>query len=235
MFNSFAQFKPVGGMSSLEVTFNPSAIFNSNSNQSAFALTSLGGLNQGVKYRIWKNNQIAARGTFLLGLHSNSNPYKASTSTGEVYDLNKDYFEWAVQIRPGIENHFKGTDRLSPYVGSELILGFSSNKYSEEYLDVNDEKQVATIKNGNSDFTGENISWRYINGWIGGIGLLAGFDYYVAPCVYLGLEMNYAFVISQRNKIVTEVPGQEKTETKQPWEWHFSPSLGANLRLGWNF
>jgi hypothetical protein len=232
---SFAQVKPQAGMNSLEVTFNPAAVFNSNSGGSTFQLASLSGLNQGIKYRMWKSENIAARGTFLLGLNSQTAPYKATNSQGEIVDLNEDYFEWAIQIRPGIENHFRGTDRLSPYLGSELILGFSSNSYSLEYLDANDQKQTATIKNGNSDFNGDNIGWRYVNGWIGGVGLLAGFDYYIAPSLYLGLEMNYAFVISQRNQITTNVPNQEETKTKQPWEWYFSPSLGANLRLGWNF
>lgn len=109
---SIAQYKPVAGMNSLEVTFNPSAIFNASSSQNTFELTSLGGLNQGIKYRMWKSDNIAARGTFLLGLHSNTNPYKATSSTGEIFDFNKDYFEWAVQIRPGIENHFRGTDLI---------------------------------------------------------------------------------------------------------------------------
>lgn len=232
---SVAQYKPSAGMNSLEVTFNPSAIFNASESGNTFALTSLSGLNSGVKYRMWKSDNIAARGTFLIGLHSNTNPYKATNSIGEVIDLNKDYFEWAVQIRPGIENHFKGTERLSPYLGSELILGYSSNKYSEEYIDVNDQKQTGVIRNGNSDFNGDPVTWRYINGWIGGVGLIAGFDYYVAPSLYMGLEMNYAFVFSQRNKLITELPDQDNTETKQPWEWHLAPALSANLRLGWNF
>jgi hypothetical protein len=220
-------FKPVEGMNSLEVTFNPSAIFNASNNGNMFSLSSIGGLNQGIKYRSWTNETTAIRGTFLLGLKNTNDPFTAIDSEGNERDLKDTYFEWAIQIRPGVERHFTGTKRLSPYAGSELILGYGSNQITEERLD-----STAIVEDVYKNGTGP---WSYANGFTAGIGLIAGFDYYIAKDLYLGLEINYAFIFNQRNKIITEIDGQESEETQQGSNWYFNPSTGANLKLGWNF
>ena len=80
-------YKPVEGMSSFEVTFDPTAIFNANSNGSMFGLSSIGGLNQGIKYRMWMNENTAARGTFLLGIVNRSTAKTADDSQGNTIDL----------------------------------------------------------------------------------------------------------------------------------------------------
>ena len=228
-------YKPVEGMSSLEVTFDPSSIFNANSSQPTFSLPSIGGLNNGIKYRNWMSANVATRGTFLLGFRNISSPTVLFDSKGDKVDAQNKYFEWAIQLRPGIERHFNGTNRLSPYVGSELIFGYGSNKYTQQDLDTTDAIVESTIKNGDKDFNGTPVSWTYVNGFSIGAGLVAGFDFYIAESLYLGLEMNYAFVYNKRAKVVTEIPGSDAVETKTGSNWFFDPSAGANLRLGWNF
>jgi hypothetical protein len=223
-------YKPVTGMTSLELTFNPSAIFNASNTGNMFGLSSIGGLNQGVKYRNWMSESVAYRGTFLLGLKNSSVPFTVQNSAGDDVDVKDSYFEWAIQIRPGVERHFSGTKRLSPYVGSELIIGYGSNTYKHERLDATDAIVEDVRKN---DAT--QAAWTYANGFTGGLGLIAGFDYYIAKDLYLGLEMNYAFIFNQANKIKTEINGQDPVETKQGSNWYFNPSTGANLKLGWNF
>ena len=234
-------FKPVEGMTSLELTFNPSAIFNASNNGNMFALPSIGGLNQGIKYRNWANDKIAYRGTFLLGLQNYNLPFTAIDTDGNLRDLKNTYFEWAIQIRPGVERHFAGTKRLSPYIGSELIIGYGSNSRTQERLDstsiVEDVYKNHNSPNDPNDPFDPNSgsSWRYAHGFTAGIGAIAGFDYYIAKDLYLGVEMNYAFVFNSPNKIITEVNGQDKVETKQGTNWYFNPSTGANFKLGWNF
>ena len=230
---SFAQetsFKPEGGMSSLELTFDPSSIFNASSTGNMFGLSSIGGLNQGIKYRNWMSENMATRGTFLLGFKNSSVPFVVQNSAGEDVDVKDTYFEWAIQIRPGVERHFEGTKRLSPYVGSELIIGYGSNKYSSERLDTADAIVSDVVKN---DLTA--ATWSYANGFSAGIGAIAGFDYYIAEDLYLGLELNYAFIYNKANKVKREISGSDVVETKTGSNWYFNPSAGANLRLGWNF
>lgn len=229
------EFKPEVGMSALEVTFDPAAIFNSSRPGSTFRLPSIGGLNQGIKVREWRGEQIVTRGTFLLGFLSNTVPTVLYDSQGDRVEAQDTYFEWALQFRPGIEYHFTGTKRLSPYFGAELILGFGSNKYTTQSLNGNDEMETSTIKNGNKKLDGNNIYWNYANGFSVGAGLLAGFDYYVAKHLFVGLEINYAFVYNKPSKIVVEQAGSEKVETKSGSNWYFNPSTGASLRLGWAF
>lgn len=223
-------FKPTEGMTSLEITFDPSAIFNASNTGSMFGLSSIGGLNQGIKYRNWMSDNVAYRGTFLLGVRSWNDPTVVQNSAGEDVDVKDTYTEWAVQIRPGVEKHFSGTKRLSPYMGSELIIGYGANKYSSERLDADD--NVVTDVRKNDPAT---ASWAYANGFTAGIGAIAGFDYYIAKDLYLGLEINYAFVFNSNNKIITEIDGQDKVEVKQGSNWYFNPSTGANFKLGWNF
>lgn len=225
-------YKPQAGMSSLEITFDPTAIFNSNSGGQMFGLSSIGGLNQGIKYRNWMSENVAYRGTFLLGLQNSSTPDVVQNSSGEDVDVKDTHFEWAIQIRPGVERHFAGTKRLSPYAGSELILGFGANSYKNERLNASDEVVTDVYKNNPN---APNANWNYANGFTAGLGLIAGFDYYIAKDLYLGVEINYAFIFNQANKIKEEIDGQDAVETKQGSNWYFNPSTGANLKLGWNF
>ncbi len=228
-------FKPVAGMSSLEVTFDPSAIFNASSPGSTFALPSINNMNNGIKYRMWLGDKVAARGTFLLGLQNTTVATQLINSGGEIVDAKDTYFEWAVQFRPGTEFHFEGTKRLSPYIGGELILAFGSNKYTTESLDISDAIVESYVKNGSSDFNGGGLPWMYLNGFSVGIGGLAGFDYYVAKDLYLGLEINYAFVYNKPFNVESQVAGSDAVTTKTGNNWYLNPSAGANLRLGWNF
>ena len=64
---------------------------------------------------------------------------------------------------------------------------------------------------------------------------MAGFDYYIAKDLYLGLEINYAFIYNKANKVVTKVAGTDEVETKGGSNWYFNPTTGASLRLGWVF
>lgn len=228
-------YKPVAGMSSFEVTFDPSSIFNASSPGSTFALPSISNMNGGVKYRMWLSDDVAARGTFLLGFNNRTDATQLINSGGEIVDAKDTYFEWALQFRPGTEFHFSGTDRLSPYVGGELILAFGSNKYTMESLDASDAIVESYVKNGSSDFTGNSLPWMYLNGFSVGIGGFAGFDFYVAKQLYLGLEINYAFVYNKPFNVETQTAGSDAVTTKTGNNWYFNPAAGANLRLGWNF
>ena len=228
-------YKPVAGMSSLELTFNPSAIFNASTPGATFGLPATGGLNQGVKYRSWANENTVRRGTFLLGFKNSSVATVLFNGAGDRVDAKDTYFEWALQLRPGIEHHFAGTKRLSPYVGSELIIGVGANSYTTESLDAADAIVESYVKNGNQDFAGNGLPWTYANGFTLGASLVAGFDYYIAESLYLGLEMNYAFIFNNGFNVKAQTPGNAEVETKKGSNWYFNPSAGANLRIGWNF
>lgn len=106
-----------------------------------------------LKGRYFLKNDLALRGS--LGL----NHLNESTATG---DRKTTEFSLAA----GVEKHFKGTRRLSPYVGAEL----------------------------NFKHIGQSISGRSTEDTqVYGASALLGADYYIVPKVYVGLEAGLGF------------------------------------------
>ncbi|MER2997233.1 BT1926 family outer membrane beta-barrel protein [Pontibacter populi] len=87
---------------------------------------------------------------------------------------NDDFTEMysAISIIPGIERHFAGTSRLSPYIGAELPLSVAFSKSESP------EKTV-------------NGAWgeQYNRAFIGaGLNAVTGVDFYIVKNFYVGLE-----------------------------------------------
>lgn len=241
---TFAQaqdiFKPQPGSAGFEVMFNPGAIFGSN-NQNVIQLPSVTGFNQGIKYRLFDANGMVVRGTFLAGFSQTSNPQSdqyidANGDIVNVDDLANKRSEWAFQIRPGFEKHFLGTPRLSPYLGAELILGFGGNSTTTEVLrpgtETGERIETKTTNQRPEDFGGQ-----YLSGFTVGLAGFAGFDYYIAPHLYLGAEISYAIAYNKQFKTTVSVTDLEDVETKGGSAFAVSPSpaMSGMIRLGWAF
>lgn len=241
---TFAQaqevFKPNPGAAGLEVIFNPGGIFGSN-NGNVISLPSMSGFNQGIKYRLFDANNMVYRGTFLFGFTQFSDPLSgqyidANGDVVNVDDLANKRNEWAVQIRPGFERHFLGTDRLSPYMGAELILGFGGNSETSEELkpgtETGERIETKITNQSPSAFVGQ-----YLPGFTVGLAGLAGFDYYIAPHLYMGAEISYAILYNKQFKSTLSVTDQDDIETKGGSTFAISPELAMSgmIRLGWTF
>ena len=89
-------------------------------------------------------------------------------------------------VSPGIERHFEGTKRLSPYIGAELPLTFAHSRY---------EDPEKTIKGG----------WHEGNGNYGHVGIgvnaLAGVDVYLIKNLYLGIEFGAGISYKDNQKV----------------------------------
>ncbi len=121
------------------------------------------------------------------------------------------YSHFAISLMPGIEKHFTGTDRLSPYIGAELGIGISSR--SQE---VTADGNKTEIKGGWD--TGERGNFQF------GLNGIAGFDFYVARHLYVGYELGFGFNL--RSDSAVEVNNIE-TDGKNS-----SFSIGPNVRNG---
>ena len=104
-------------------------------------------------------------------------------------------------IRPGYEKHFAGTERLSPYIGAEILFSVTSSKTTEGQLydntptyvvydsstvvKVNAPWTVATLESKNHRDNGASTTF--------GINLIAGFDFYFAKNLSLGAEMGFGW------------------------------------------
>ena len=88
-----------------------------NQTESPVALGSHAGINAGlIKGRYFLQDNIALR--LSLGLNNSSSTQKTTDPVTEA-TTKSNVFTFGL----GLEHHFGGTDRLSPYIGAELFLG----------------------------------------------------------------------------------------------------------------
>lgn len=194
-------------------------------------------LNQ-IKARYFIANNVALR----IALNFNSK--KTSTDNSSVYGSNPintktSQKTTAVGLNFGFEKHFKGTRRLSPYLGAEFVLG--SKSASQTLTSGNTETkidgawQTYTIIPGNNggysiDYT-EKAYFQY------GFNLLGGFDFYVAKHFYMGYEI--AFGLSQTNYKDISVTSKPNSGFVSPdysqKDFSFGATLINGIRVGFVF
>ena len=203
--------KQTGGEQNLEVLFAP-----------------LGGSPigiNGIKYRSFTSATTAWRATVFLGFNSTTDKTLGGGSDfeDELKTVNSNF---DISVRPGIEKHFLGTDRLSPYYGAEAIVGFgtASTKEDQTYGVDND---VETVKT-----TSQGMLTLGVNG-------IAGVDFYFADNIYMGAELGFgiAYELEFEEKVESldgdgdiqsgEVPGGSS--------FNVGPNVVGAIRLGFLF
>lgn len=212
--------KQSAGDKNLELQFNPGAIFGSNSGQ----ILSNG---VGIRFRLFASETIAYR------LNLNLNYFNSSTTTQDAdpntgaLELKTQNSSIGISLRPGIEKHFAGTKRLSPYVGAEAIIGYRTSTEKEDIQPANEKYVVKTV-NGNLD-DGFNL----------GVGLVAGADFYIAPKLYLGVELNYGlnYFMASKMKYSSSAPNTPSVDSKfgKTNTLTFQPGSMGIFRLGFLF
>jgi outer membrane protein W len=112
-------------------------------------------------------------------------------------------------INAGIEKHFRGTARLSPYVGGDIIYGLTSNTINEDNARGGSYEANYTNKTTNTD-----VSL--------GIRGVVGADYYIAPKLYLGGEVGLGL-------------NQTWLANEKGSNFNFGPSIVTGVRIGFVF
>lgn len=170
-----------GGEKNLEVEFNP------------FGGSPIG--MNGFRFRMFNSESSAIRIGFNIGGTNNNEVYsqqdKTEGSDGAVVilpELNQSMQTFNFAIRPGYEMHFAGTDRLSPYVGAELMYAMQSSTLTREFHNANNADDQSKPENWQTwDMTVKNGSSMF------GLNALAGVDFYFVDNFYLGAEINLGF------------------------------------------
>jgi len=98
------------------------------------------------------------------------------------------------ELRIGKEKHFTGTDRLDPYIGGDIILGFGANKSKDENYNA---KQGKTETNYLKESKQRIFSF--------GMALVLGADYYIFPKLYLGTEFGWNFIYKKIGDKTTQI------------------------------
>lgn len=127
----------------------------------------------------------------------------------------------------GIQKHFAGTERLSPYVGADI--SFNSGSSSADWTNFD----------GTGFNNGYNVKVDGASTSTFGIGVNAGADYYFVNHIYLGIEVGLGFSSTSLGEETTTI-----TQTGQPTTTIVSQGgsssgfgVGANsgLRFGFVF
>lgn len=186
-------------------------------------------LNEGnaglLRGRYFIKENLALRLGFSLGLdHSTKNFYNFPSDNDKGSDVeNATNF----LLNLGIEKHFKGTNRLSPYIGADLLFGVSG--------------QHSVLTNTNGDMYVNDIKVeRKGPGTISfGVRALVGADYYFTKHVYLGAEAGLGFLYGVDGKTKTTVTTGNRSQTttlkSDGSAFTLSPSVITGIRIGFVF
>lgn len=205
------QYKPLSGDKTLEVQFSP-----------------LGGspINVGgIRVRQFNSDDIAYRLNVFAGFNNVSTKDQDVDGQGNNVYFNDATNSFNLVVRPGLEKHMEGTDRLSPYFGAEALLGFSMESDRNRYLDANFDTQSITTRNSTVSI---------------GVSGLAGVDFYFAESFYLGAEFGIGIQID--DDLGTRTSYSEDGAAPDPNDptprgssFNFGPLVNGQIRLGWVF
>ncbi len=216
-------YKQADGNKSFEVNFDPGNIFGSNSGDQ-FNL-----FDGGIKFRAFTSEKSAFRAGLDISFLNATDILQQEDITNGDEELKGTLSSLSIMLKPGYEKHFGDLARLSPYIGIQGLIGYSSSAATEE-------RQNAT--------TVYLVTWRndpVISGYGSidvGVGVFAGVDYYFVKKLYLGIEIGYGVQYSNllKTKYTNQNNSQSDYEEKNGSVIGIAPSLATgNLRLGWTF
>jgi len=173
-----------------------------------------------LNFRMFLSNENAIR----LGLILNRQAWKTDNEkAGDDMYINKQS-TFLFGLKPGIEKHFTGTNRLSPYFGAEIDFRLFAAKAEETIGSEINEISGAT----DEDFT--NRKYVYF-----GLGLVAGTDYYFSKNIYLGAEIGFGYGIKSYGSVDITEGNTTTTVGDKTTESMFGQNFKPALRLGWKF
>lgn len=182
-----------------------------------------------LRFRYFQKEDIAFRlGFNVESTNDKTNVFGPNGSKGTITES-----ATKVLINLGVEKHFAGTARLSPYVGADLLFGTGSSK----------------VKTENAILAGNPATGAYANDTFmdakapsyTSIGLrgVIGADYYIAKRLFLGVEAGLGFAYEKQGKSETTTRvGNTTTTTKFDSAGStntISPSVITGLRVGFAF
>lgn len=182
-----------------------------------------------LRMRYFVNDNFAARVQIGLGdgvTPSSENYTYTENPDGTGAKGTQKISRSAINLGLGAEYHLSGTTKMSPYFYGGLNFGTGS--YNETWDNSDGTGYVSgltkEIKAGISSF---------------GLGLGAGFDYYIAENIYLGLEMGLNWgKYSEKDTNISTTFGGSTTNSSSPGSSSTMTTLGASnaaIRVGWRF
>lgn len=179
----------------------------------------------GLKFRSFSTDDSALRLNVFLGISNDTDKRTETDSNGDDVTLKNANSSFSIQVKPGFENHFAGTERLSPYYGVEGVIGFRTSSAKTETLAADDD--ILTTKNKNPNNDGY---FRL------GANAILGADYYFAKSIYLGTEVGFGFQFDlEHDDVVVPDDGDDITNSEGGVLFNFGPNVVGQIRLGFLF
>lgn len=198
-------------------------------------------LNQ-IKFRYFTSPAFAWRlgitGSQINSVSENNQPYG-----NNPYRFKDERSSTTLGLNLGLEKHFAGTKRLSPYLGADLIL---ASKSTEQ--ETTEGQTVTTITGAWRDYVHDpnnpaypSIQYSAERGYVRyGLHVFTGFDFYMARHFFFGYEVNFGVSRSVLDDIeVTQTYSTgyspaNNNEVKNN-SFTFGPSLMNGVRIGYIF
>ena len=218
-------YMQTAGSKSFEISFNPGNVFATGGN--AFSL-----INSTIKYRNFSTAQKAFRMGFNINFMSHTDiEHQESDDEKELKSYTNIY---GITFMPGTEKHFNVSDRLSPYVGIQALLGYKHTSHTIEYEDGN---KIETIEYIN--ISPANNSLGVGSGHFSiGAGIFTGVDYYFVKRFYVGVELGIGlqYYSLLNSKYINSGDHDDDYDKKNGHTIQLAPGLSTgNIRLGWTF
>jgi outer membrane protein W len=177
-----------------------------------------------LRMRYFIMDDLAARVSLSINNASTKDYYYElpDNAGGEGTEINKTSL---TMISLGAEKHFAGTEKLSPYVGADLVFGMGNTSAKWDKFDGT---------GYNADFTAAAKAPISMFG----INLVAGTDYYFAENFYVGLELGLGFqsVTEKAGEFEFTTAGTTTTSLSEPAKSSsFGNNFIGNARIGWRF
>lgn len=192
-------------------------------------------LNEGaglLRFRYFQKDNLAYRLGFNVGSQKETNnAYGAVGTPNEGKEGSSTRNETQFLINLGVEKHFTGTERLSPYVGGDILFGAGTTKTSFDNA-TGAVNNPVYAENTSSEVKGPGYTSFGLRGVIGA-------DYYIAKRLYLGVEAGFGFIYEKEGKTTatTTVAGNTTTvKTKSAGNsFEINPSVITGVRVGFAF
>ncbi|TPE44898.1 hypothetical protein [Pontibacter mangrovi] len=221
--------KPLAGKLATELNVNP---FNG-------TISLNNSLNQ-LKFRYFAKTDLALR----LGFNGSKDSRRLESSNAygtNAYDNKDERSSSTIGVNAGIEKHFKGTRRLSPYIGADLVL---EKRTSEQEITSGNSTTTITGAWRESSYSSGYPSQTYYTfmqqGYSRyGLNLVTGFDFYMAKNLFFGYEASFGF--SKRSMDDIEVKQSDSSNSPSNsadvtnTSFSFGPSLMNGVRIGYVF
>lgn len=221
---AYAQ-KPAAGDKTAEVSFTGAGL-------NSFNYTT-----PELRFRYFASENLAYRLRLSLGSTSTTDKVKVNTGgTTEVEVERKVSSGFNINITPGIEKHFAGTAKLSPYYGAQLNFGFGTG-ITTTYTNATGVNQntgaLVGVASGNKgeDKNGTSLGL--------GISTFMGADYYITDGIFVGGEFGLGLfsLTSLGEGEVSSTVGGTTTTNKKGTSSSFDlfGVTSGNVRLGFRF